>query len=185
MKREIILAGFGGQGIMSIGKNLVEAAVAEELEGSWLPSYGPEMRGGTANCMVILSDEIIGSPVVEAPTELVVMNRPSLEKFEATTRPGGTVFINSSAIPDRVSRTDVRAVYVPCDEIARELGNQRIGNMVMLGAIVGELGLLQPDTIRRMIAEVFTGAKATLVPLNLDAFQRGLDCTKAVLAQEI
>ena len=110
MKKEIILSGFGGQGVMSIGKNLVEAGVEEELEVSWVPSYGPEMRGGTANCSVILSDERIGSPVVEAPTEVIAMNRPSLTKFEPSVVPGGTVFVNSSIVIDKVQRTDVKAV---------------------------------------------------------------------------
>jgi len=136
MKKEVILSGFGGQGVMSIGKNLVEAAVAEELEASWVPSYGPEMRGGTANCTVIISDERIGAPLVENPTEVVAMNRAALAKFEKRVAPGGTVFVNSSIIPDKVAREDVTAVYVPCDEIAAELGNAKVANMVMLGAYV-------------------------------------------------
>ena len=176
MKREIILSGFGGQGVMSIGKNLAEAGVVEGLEVSWVPSYGPEMRGGTANCTVILSDERIGAPLVEEATEIVVMNRPSLLKFEKVVRPGGTVFINSSIVPDKVTRDDVRAVYVPCDEIAAELGNPKVGNMVMLGAYIGATGALKVETIQQMIEEMFTGKKAKLVPLNLEALQRGIAC---------
>ena len=176
MKREIILSGFGGQGVMSIGKNLAEAGVVEGLEVSWVPSYGPEMRGGTANCTVILSDERIGAPLVEEATEIVVMNRPSLLKFEKVVRPGGIVFINSSIVPDKVTRDDVRAVYVPCDEIAAELGNPKVGNMVMLGAYIGATGALKVVTIQQMIEEMFTGKKAKLVPLNLEALQRGIAC---------
>ena len=176
MKREIILSGFGGQGVMSIGKNLAEAGVVEGLEVSWVPSYGPEMRGGTANCTGILSDERIGAPLVEEATEIVVMNRPSLLKFEKVVRPGGIVFINSSIVPDKVTRDDVRAVYVPCDEIAAELGNPKVGNMVMLGAYIGATGALKVETIQQMIEEMFTGKKAKLVPLNLEALQRGIAC---------
>ena len=110
MNKEIILSGFGGQGIMSMGKNLAEAGVEEGLEVSWVPSYGPEMRGGTANCTVILSDERIGSPLVEAPSEIIVMNRAALHKFEPEVVPGGTVFVNSSIVPDKVSRKDLKAI---------------------------------------------------------------------------
>ena len=178
MKREIILSGFGGQGVMSIGKNLAEAGVEEGLEVSWVPSYGPEMRGGTANCAVILSEERIGAPLVEEATEIIVMNRPSLAKFEPVVRPGGTVFVNSSIVTDKVQRTDVRAVYVPCDAIAAELGNPKVSNMVMLGAYVAATGALQVETIERMIHEMFTGKKARLVPLNLEALKRGMACVE-------
>ena len=176
MRREIILSGFGGQGVMSIGKNLAEAGVAEGLEVSWVPSYGPEMRGGTANCTVILSDERIGAPMTESPTEIIVMNRPSLAKFEPTVAAGGTVFVNSSIVPDKVSRGDVQAVYVPCDEIAEELGNAKVSNMVMLGAYVAATNALKPETIENMIEEMFSGKKAQLIPLNLEALKRGMAC---------
>ena len=136
MKKEVILSGFGGQGVMSIGKNLVEAGVEEGLEVSWVPSYGPEMRGGTANCTVILSDERIGAPLVENPTELIAMNRPSLTKFEDTVVPGGVIFVNSSIVSEKVRRMDVKAVYIPCDEIAIELGNPKVSNMVMLSFVL-------------------------------------------------
>ena len=176
MKKEIILAGFGGQGVMSIGKNLVEAGVEEDLEASWVPSYGPEMRGGTANCTVILSDERIGSPLVEAPTEVIVMNRPSLAKFESAAVSGGTIFVNSSIIPEKVTRKDVKAVYVPCDDIAKKLGNPKVSNMVMLGAYIAATGILKRETIEHMITEMFTGKKAKLVPLNMEALKMGMNC---------
>ena len=181
-KREIILSGFGGQGVMSIGKNLAEAGVVEGLEVSWVPSYGPEMRGGTANCTVILSPERIGAPLVETATEIVVMNRPSLIKFEPVVQPGGIAFINSSIVPDKVTRDDIRAVYVPCDAIAAELGNPKVANMVMLGAYVGATEALKVETIEEMIHEMFTGKKAKLVPLNLEALQRGIQCAKEQMA---
>ena len=178
MKKEVILSGFGGQGVMSIGKNLVEAGMEEGLEVSWVPSYGPEMRGGTANCTVILSDERIGSPLVETPTEIIVMNRPSLAKFEPTVIPGGTVFVNSSIVTEKVSRDDVKAIYVPCDDIAEELGNTKVSNMVMLGAYVAATQVLKVETIEHMIAEMFTGKKAKLVPLNMEALKRGMQCVQ-------
>ena len=181
-KREVILSGFGGQGVMSIGKNLAEAGVVEGLEVSWVPSYGPEMRGGTANCTVILSPERIGAPLVETATEIVVMNRPSLIKFEPALQPGGIAFINSSIVPDKVTRDDIRAVYVPCDAIAAELGNLKVGNMVMLGAYIGATEALQVETIEEMIHEMFTGKKAKLVPLNLEALHRGIACAKEQMA---
>lgn len=178
MKKEVILSGFGGQGVMSIGKNLAEAAIEEDLEVSWVPSYGPEMRGGTANCTVIISDERIGSPLVEHPSEVVAMNRAALLKFEETTAPGGTVFVNSSIVHDKIQRSDVKAVYVPCDDIAEELGNDRVANMVMLGAYVAATGVLKVETIEHMISEMFTGKKAALVPLNMEALHRGMDCVE-------
>lgn len=178
MKHEVILSGFGGQGVMSIGKNLVEAGVAEDLHASWVPSYGPEMRGGTANCTVILSDERIGSPIVEKPSEIVVMNRAALAKFGPSVEPGGTIFINSSIVPDKVDRTDVTVHYVPCDDIARELGNLKVGNMVMLGAYVAATKILKVETIENMINEMFSGKKAKLIPLNMDALKRGMACVE-------
>ena len=176
MKHEVILSGFGGQGVMSIGKNLVEAGVEEDLQVSWVPSYGPEMRGGTANCTVILSDERIGSPLVEYPSE--VMNRAALAKFGPHVQKGGIIFINSSIVPDKVDRDDVNVYYVPCDDIARELGNSKVSNMVMLGAYVAATKVLKVETIENMIHEMFTGKKAKLVPLNLEALQRGIACVE-------
>ena len=176
MKKQITIAGFGGQGVMSIGKSLVEAAVAEGMHATWVPSYGPEMRGGTANCQVVLSDEPVGSPVFTYPTELIAMNLPSLHKFEENVVPGGIIFVNSSIISDKVKRTDVRAVYVPCDSIADELGNKKVSNMVMLGAYIAATGALKTETIQQMLVHMFTGPKAKLVDLNMKALARGADC---------
>lgn len=180
MKHEVILSGFGGQGVMSIGKNLVEAGVAEDLQVSWVPSYGPEMRGGTANCTVIISSERIGSPLVEDPSEIVVMNRAALAKFGPKVRAGGTIFVNSSIVPDTVERADVTVHYVPCDDIARELGNLKVSNMVMLGAYVGATKVLSVSTIETMIHEMFTGKKERLIPLNLAALHRGIACVQPI-----
>ena len=178
MKKQIIISGFGGQGGLAIGKNLAEAGMAEGLNVTWSPSYGPEMRGGTANCSVVLSDKPVGSPVFAHPTELIALNEPSLEKFEAGVVSGGQVFINSDVVTDKVSRSDLTAYYIPCNTIADEIGNPKVSNMVMLGAYVAGTGILKPETIEQMIQEMFTGAKAKFVPLNIEAFRRGCQCVR-------
>lgn len=178
MKKEIVISGFGGQGVMSIGKNLVEAGMAEGMEVTWAPSYGPEMRGGTANCHVVLSDKPVGSPLFTHPTELIAMNAPSLEKFVPAVKKDGLVFVNSSVVSAKVERSDLRAIYVPCAEIAYKVGNPKVGNMVMLGAYVAATGALKPDTIREMIREMFTGRKAKLQDLNFKALDEGMGCIK-------
>ena len=178
MKKEIIISGFGGQGVMSIGKNLVEAGMAEGFQVTWAPSYGPEMRGGTANCSVVLSDKPVGSPVFSFPTELIAMNGPSIDKFAPTVVSGGLVLVNSSVVSKKVERSDVKALYVPCEGIAYEVGNPKVANMVMLGANVAATGALKPETIEQMIHEMFTGPKAKLVPLNLEALKRGMACAQ-------
>lgn len=176
MKKEIIISGFGGQGGLAIGKNLAEAGMAEGLNVTWAPSYGPEMRGGTANCSVVLSDRQIGSPVFACPSDLIALNEPSLAKFEAGVQPGGGVFVNCDVVTDKVSRTDLKAYYIACNRIAEELGNPKVSNMVMLGAYVAQTKILKPETIESMIQHMFTGAKAKLVPLNIEAFHRGMAC---------
>ena len=179
MKKEIVIAGFGGQGVLLIGQLLAYAGMYEGKNVSWLPSvpsYGPEMRGGTANCSVIMSDEPVGSPIVYHPTELIAMNGPSLKKFEDEVVPGGTVFLNSSIIKEKVDREDLRVIQVPCDTIANELGNGKVANMVMLGAYIAATGALKADTLREMIRQMFTGPKAKLVDLNMTALARGMEC---------
>ena len=152
------------------------AALNEDLEATWLPSYGAEMRGGTANCSVVLSDKPVGSPVFAHSTELIALNEPSLSKFEAGVVPGGCVFINSDVVTDKVSRSDLTAYYIPCNTIADEVGNAKVSNMVMLGAYVAGTKILKPETIEAMIQEMFTGSKAKFVPLNIEAFRRGMAC---------
>ena len=178
MNNDIMVAGFGGQGVMAIGKTLAEAGMKEGKAVSWLPSYGPEMRGGTANCCVVISEDEIICPIVLEPTELIAMNLPSLLKFEPTVVKGGTIFVNSSIISEKVSRDDVRAVYVPCLDIANELGNAKVANMVMLGAYIEAMGNLGTDTIKEMLVHMFTGPKAKLVDLNIEALRRGAACVK-------
>ena len=173
MTREIIIAGFGGQGVMSMGKTLVEAGMEEGLEVSWVPSYGPEMRGGTANCSVVLSDLPVGSPVVNRPTELIAMNGPSLKRFEPRCRPGALVLVNSSQALEKVTRDDLRAFYIPSMEEAARLGNIKVANMIMLGAYIRATGALRIETLEKMLSHIFTGPKAHLVELNIKALQTG------------
>jgi len=176
MTNEIIISGFGGQGVMAIGKTLCEAGMKEGKNVSWLPSYGPEMRGGTANCSVVLSKGSIVSPIVLNPTELIAMNLPSLLKFERAVVPNGFVFVNSSIISERIKRKDLQVIYVPCLEIAQALGNLKVANMVMLGAYIEAMKNVRTNTIREMLVHMFTGPKANLVDLNIEALKRGANC---------
>ena len=179
MTHEIIISGFGGQGVMAIGKTLAEAGMQESLSVSWLPSYGPEMRGGTANCAVVLTSGEIISPMIQEPTELIAMNKPSLVKFEPMVVSGGTVFINSSIIEILTQRKDILTYAIPCLEIAQELGNPKVANMVMLGAYIAATGFIKAETIREMLTRIFTGPKAALVELNVEALRRGAECVIA------
>ncbi len=178
MTREIIIAGFGGQGVMSIGKTLTEAGLKEGYEVSWVPSYGPEMRGGTANCAVVISDEPIGSPVVSRPSELIAMNGPSLAKFEPQVTSGGLILVNASQAEQKVSRQDVKAYYIPSMEEAGKLGSFKVANMIMLGAYIKATGALKLETIADMLSHVFTGPKAHLVALNIKALEVGASYIK-------
>ena len=171
-----IFAGFGGQGVLLMGQLLAAAGMKEGKNTSWIPSYGPEMRGGTANCSVMLSDDEIDSPLVTRPTSLIVMNRPSLEKFEESVVPGGSIFVNSSMIDLKVQRTDVNAYYVPCNEIATELGNNKVANMIMLGAYIGKSKCVDIESVLEALLEKLGERKAKLIPLNREALKRGASC---------
>jgi 2-oxoglutarate ferredoxin oxidoreductase subunit gamma len=178
MTHEVIMAGFGGQGVMAMGKILAEAALKEGKNVSWLPSYGPEMRGGTANCSVIVSDEPVGAPVVTEATTVIAMNRPSLDKFEKDIIPGGTLILNSSLIDKKATRDDIKVYYVPANEIADEIGTGKIANMVMLGAYLAASGAAKEDTVMEIITEIFSGKKASVIPMNKEALVRGAACVE-------
>ncbi len=175
MIREIIVAGFGGQGVITIGKMLAEGGLHEGYHITWVPSYGPEMRGGTANCSVVISDEAIGSPVFSQPGELIAMNGPSLKKFLPHVRPGGLVLINDSQASEAVQRQDIRVLRIPLMAMANELGSLRSANMIMLGAYVAVSGALNIDSMDKVMEEMFAGAKAQHLPLNLKALHAGAD----------
>lgn len=178
MTHQIIMAGFGGQGVMSMGKILAEAGLKEGKNVSWLPSYGPEMRGGTANCNVIVSESLVGSPVVTEATAAIVMNRPSLDKFEKDVMPGGMLFINSSLIDIKATRDDIKVYYINANEIANEIGSGKIANMVMLGAYLAASGAAKEETVMEYIKEVFGEKKASVIPMNQEALKKGADCVK-------
>ena len=166
MIQRIIFAGFGGQGVLFAGKPLAYAGRDAEMQISWLPSYGPEMRGGSANFSVILSDEPIGSPVITAPDILIAMNKPSLEKFENAVLPGGLIVLDSFLIDKKVARDDVDTVYIPAKQLAGETGNENLGNMVMLGAALRHRELLAPEMVYKSIEEHTPKSRAALADLN-------------------
>lgn len=171
---KIICAGFGGQGVMSMGRLIAYTGMLEGLEVSWLPSYGPEMRGGTANCNVIVSDHPIGSPIISKDAKAaIVMNLPSLRKFETELVAGGTLVVNTSLIDVPSARTDLSVVNVPANAIAAELGNAKAANMVMLGAYVGASGLFKIESVIEALQKVFGPKKAAFLELNRNALTRG------------
>jgi 2-oxoglutarate ferredoxin oxidoreductase subunit gamma len=176
MHEEMIIAGFGGQGVMLLGKMLAEASMEDGKNVSWLPSYGPEMRGGTANFQVIISDEPVGAPVIITSTILVAMNRPSLDKFAPSIITGGKVFINSSTIDVEPGRSDLTVYKVPANAIAEELGNLKVANMVMAGAIIRATGAATEESMLRVIEESLKGKKAALIELNGKALRKGMEC---------
>jgi 2-oxoglutarate ferredoxin oxidoreductase subunit gamma len=178
MEQSFIFAGFGGQGVILAGKLLAQAGTDYGLQVTWLPSYGPEMRGGTANCTVVLSDEPIGSPVVDNPTALVAMNLPSLDRFEKTVAETGTILVNSSLIARPAERKDVRVLNVPANDIAASLGNSRAANMVALGAIVKATGIVPLGLIKRTMAGMLSHKDAAkLVAVNEQALDAGYKAT--------
>lgn len=173
MSHEIIISGFGGQGVMSMGQLLTYGGMLEEKNVSWLPSYGPEMRGGTANCSVIVSDEMVGSPIVTEATAVIAMNLPSLQKFEKAVIPNGLLIINSSLIDNRANREDIDIYYIPANEIADELGNSRVANMVMLGAYLEKTRAVSQESIIESLRKVLGPSKEHLIPINQEALRRG------------
>ena len=174
MQSEVQFAGFGGQGIMLMGKILAHSAMEEGYEVSWVPSYGPEMRGGTAYCTVVISDQPIGSPVIKNPKHLVAMNRPSLEKFASAVKPGGIIFINGSLINVRSGRNDVTELIVPVVEIARDMGNVKTANIIALSAFIAKSNIVGMEAFKASVKEEFA-AKQKLIPLNMKAIELGVN----------
>ncbi|MBD3853217.1 MAG: 2-oxoacid:acceptor oxidoreductase family protein [Acidobacteria bacterium] len=174
MQSDVVMAGFGGQGILLIGKMLAYAGMHEGKEVSWLPSYGPEMRGGTCNCTVVISDTPVGSPVIRSPRAVLAMNLPSLEKFEPDVRSGGLLLINSSLISRGAERDDLTVIEVPANEMATELGNPRGANMVALGAYLGATDAVSLEEIENVIRETFA-AKPAVIEVNIEALHKGYE----------
>jgi 2-oxoglutarate ferredoxin oxidoreductase subunit gamma len=173
MTYEIVLAGFGGQGILFLGKMIALAGMIDGKEVSWIPSYGPEMRGGTANCSVVVSDRRIGTPVVSRPNVLVAMNRPSLEKFEPAMQAGGHLLINKTLIEIPHTRQDIDVAYLEITGLAGDLGNPRLANVVALGGLIGRVGVVSRSGVIEALKKELSGKKAALLDLNLKALDVG------------
>ena len=171
----ILIAGFGGQGTLFAGKVLASASLFKGLEVTWLPSYGPEMRGGTANCSVIVSDSPIGSPIVTHPDVLIALNKPSFEKYEPLTNPGGKIFVDSSLVDSRSERTDIDVFYVRASELAREAGGANLSNIVLIGSAIRETGLFTEEEIAACLDAIIPEKKAALRDLNKKALHAGLE----------
>jgi 2-oxoglutarate ferredoxin oxidoreductase subunit gamma len=174
METNLCVAGFGGQGVMTLGKFLASATCdSTDKKVTFFPSYGAEQRGGTANCFVVISDDTIGAPLGDVMDDLIVMNGPSLKKFLRILKPGGTLLINSSIVSDDIDRTDIKLVKAPVTEMALELGNAKVLNVIMLGVYVGYTQVVSPEVVWETI-EHKLGKKPKLLPLNKEAFEKGL-----------
>jgi 2-oxoglutarate ferredoxin oxidoreductase subunit gamma len=175
METSIIIAGFGGQGVLFAGQLLAYAGMDAGQHVTWIPSYGPEMRGGTANCTVIISEDPIGAPLVTRPDVAIVFNKPSYDKYEPIVKPGGLLVVNRSIVADESNRTDIEVVYITANAIAEELGTTKMLNMVMLGAMLRRKPILALDDVGRALKEHLPESKAHLIEANLEVLQRGYD----------
>lgn len=171
---KMIIAGFGGQGILFAGKVLAYAAMLAQKHLSWLPSYGPEMRGGTANCHVIISDEPVGSPIITEPDVLIAMNKPSLDKYEKDVEPGGKIYVNETLIDRKVQRQDVDVRYVDATGIAAKMGQNKLANMVMVGGMLKETGLFTLEQIKTAVNKCIKSME--LAEIDMQAIKAGYDC---------
>ncbi|NLV57169.1 MAG: 2-oxoacid:ferredoxin oxidoreductase subunit gamma [Clostridiales bacterium] len=178
MEKQFLIAGFGGQGVLLIGTLIAKAAMLQGYEVSWMPSYGPEMRGGEANCAVVVSDEPIGSPLVSEPPVLVAMNKPSLVKFMPAMAPGGTLLYNASLIEGVELRQDINAIPVHCNEIAERLQSSRVANMVMLGAVQAATDVVTGETLSRTLQDWLGEEKAGMLQINEKAIEAGRELVK-------
>ena len=172
---QILIAGFGGQGVLFAGKFLAYKGMVQDKQISWLPSYGPEMRGGTANCSVIISDTPVGSPIITNPDALVAMNLPSLQKFVDTVVPGGHIFIDSTLITAKVERTDVHVHYIPATQMAKDAGFSTLANMILTGKVLKELDAVTFEGNKETLEAFIPAKKAGLIDMNCQALQAGYD----------
>ncbi len=175
MTSKVLIAGFGGQGILFAGKVLAYKGLVEGKQLSWLPSYGPEMRGGTANCNVIISDEPVGSPIVDDPNVLIVMNLPSLDKYENAAAKGAKIFVDSTLISRKVERDDVDVYYIPATKMAQDAGIPTLANMIILGKVIKETGIVSFEGMEDALKKVVSARKANLIDVNLTAIKAGYD----------
>jgi len=175
MQTEIIIAGFGGQGVMFAGQVLAYAAMDKGEEVTWIPSYGPEMRGGTANCTVVIADEEIGSPLVKNPPASIVMNLPSYDKYEPLVKPGGVLVVNASMVDRGAKRDDITEIFVPANDIAEEIGDRRLANMVAAGALIACLPILSIEDLEAALEAHMPGRHKRLLPKNYEALRKGAE----------
>ncbi len=175
MQKEIIIAGFGGQGVLFGGQVLAYAAMDSGKDVTWIPSYGPEMRGGTANCTVVIADHEIGSPMVKNPPLAVALNLPSFDKYEGTLASGGTLIVNQSMVDRSAQRNDIHVIMVPCNEIAEEIGDKKLMNMVAMGALLSALPEVTVKDIEKALEGHLPARHKHLLPKNYEALKRGYE----------
>jgi 2-oxoglutarate ferredoxin oxidoreductase subunit gamma len=180
METSIIISGFGGQGTLFAGQVLAYAALDAGKQVTWIPSYGPEMRGGTAHCTVIISEDQIGSPIVRNPTVAVALNLPSLDKYENLIQSGGLMVANASLINRKVERPDIQAIHIPANQIAEEIGNMRLANMVAIGAMITHRPVLSIEALKQALADHLPERHKSLLPANFEALHQG-----AIFAEKI
>ena len=171
--KQFLFSGFGGQGILFAGKFVAYKGLMDGKNVSWLPSYGPEMRGGTASCSVIVGDESVGSPIVSTPDVLVAMNLPSLDKYEATVAPGGMIFVDSTLVTRPVNRTDVTVYALPATQMASDNGTPTLANMILIGKILSALNDFEEDSVRTALGKVISAKRADMLEVNLNAMKLG------------
>jgi len=175
MHEEVIVSGFGGQGALFAGQLLTYAGMDAGYQVTWIPSYGPEMRGGTAHCTVIISDDPIGSPIIRNPTAAIVMNPPSMEKYEPLIKPGGVLVANSTLVRERSERKDISVVYVPANDVAAELGNVKMANVVLLGALLATKPILSVEALKKAMDDHIPEHRKHIIEPNKRALDRGIE----------
>jgi 2-oxoglutarate ferredoxin oxidoreductase subunit gamma len=180
MTEEIIIAGFGGQGVLSMGQTLGYAAMVENKNVTWMPSYGPEMRGGTANCITIVSDETISSPILSRFDTAIILNQPSMEKFESKVKPGGLIVYESTNIIHASERTDIDVCAIPASDAANKLNNIKVANMVMLGAYLAKRPIVKLDSIIEALKKVLPERYHNTLPLNREALEKGKELMESI-----
>ena len=178
MQKEIIISGFGGQGVLFSGQVLAYAAMDTGKDVTWIPSYGPEMRGGTANCTVVIADNEIGSPLVKNPPLAIALNLPSFDKYEEAMAPGGTLIVNQSMVDRGAKRDDIRVILVPCNEIAEEIGDKKLMNMVAVGALLTALTEVSLKDVEKALEGHLPARHKHLLPKNYEALKRGRDAAQ-------
>lgn len=181
MQKEIIISGFGGQGVLFAGQVIAYAAMDSGKEVTWIPSYGPEMRGGTANCTVVIADHEIGSPLVKNPPLVISLNLPSYDKYEPVMQAGGTLVVNQSMVDRGAKRTDINTVFVPANEIAEQIGDKKLTNMVTVGALLAALPEVTLETIQAALKAHLPVRHQHLLPKNYEALRRGFESAREQL----